>query len=85
MTIKCSVEGCQNKPEFEVRLYDRYSDGYEFDERDFTCPFLCGQHKEENEAKAIGQRGPRASVQYPYSNQQCAQGFSTYRPLKKAA
>jgi hypothetical protein len=83
---KCNVRGCKNPAEFEVFLYDVYvPDERVFFERDFTCPFLCGEHMAENERHASGTRAPRASVHYPYSNQEGALGFTIYRPLKKDA
>lgn len=78
----CAVEGCRNAAEFEVYLYDFYpSYNEEFFEQDYTCPFLCGAHMEENEARAEGVREPRGYVNYPYTNQHDAQGYTKYAPL----
>jgi hypothetical protein len=82
--IQCCVHGCAEPAEYEVYLYDYYPylrDDPEFFEQDFTCPFLCKAHMEENEAKANGERKPRGFVQYPYSNQRMAQGYTKYVPL----
>ena len=62
---KCSVEGCENDAAVEVRLYDKYHDGVVFDEQDFTCPFLCQKHADENERRAKGSRSPRGITDYP--------------------
>ncbi len=79
----CSVPGCTRAAVYEVRLYDYYPDIKEtFDERDFTCPYLCAEHQAENEQKAKGIRRPRGFVQYPYTNQHGAQGYTTYRKLR---
>lgn len=81
----CSAEGCKRPAEFEVYLYDYYpSANAEFFEQDYTCPFLCEQHMEENEARAKGVRESRGSVDYPFSNRHGAQGYSKYAPLKEA-
>lgn len=80
---RCSVLGCEQRASVEVRLFDLYL-GYDrevFDQRDFTCPFLCAEHVAENEATSDGQRQARGFVQYRYSNREKAQGFSTYRKL----
>ena len=80
---KCNIHGCKKPAEFEVILYDVYPyDELVFFQRDFTCPFLCGEHMAENELYASGIREPRGYVRYPYSNQEAAQGFTIYRPLK---
>ena len=81
---QCSVSGCAEPAEYEVYLYDYYPHKHhdpEFFEQDFTCPFLCKAHMEENEAKAEGERSPRGFVQYPYSNRHMAQGYTKYAPL----
>src|SRR5262249_39083980 len=78
----CSVPGCDKPASVQVRLYDAYfEDGTIFDEEDVTCPRLCVEHLLENEEKAKGERRPRGSVRYPYSNQRLAQGFTVYRIL----
>lgn len=82
----CSVEGCNKSAEYEVVLYDFY-DFYEepeaFYEQDYTCPFLCQEHLDVNEKNAKGERRPRGTVYYPYTNKHSAQGYSKYNPLKE--
>ncbi len=79
----CSVAGCLHPAEFEVYLYDFYPEplNEQFFEQDFTCPYLCHAHMDENEVGAVGERKPRGYVSYPYSNQGHAQGYTTYAPL----
>lgn len=81
---KCMVEGCDGNATFEVILYDfyPYRVGDVFFQQDFTCPFICAGHATENESKAVGERRPRGRVQYPYTNQHRAQGFTIYRYLQ---
>jgi hypothetical protein len=82
----CSVPDCSNLADVEVRLYDiyPYQEGAQiFDERDFTCPFLCAEHVAENERTADGERKPRGFIRYKYSNGHGAQGFSVYRYLPR--
>ena len=80
---QCSVAGCDNVATCEVILFDVYMhDGSVFFEQDDTCPYLCAQHVLENEEGIKGERKPRGSVQYPFTNKNGAQGFSIYRPLK---
>ena len=79
----CSVKGCTNEAIHEVILYDFYlHDGTVFFEQDYTCPFICAEHATENEEEARGERRPRGDVDYPYTNQHGAQGFTIYRPIK---
>lgn len=81
---KCSVKECGNLADYEVVLYDYYDYAKEtFYEQDYTCPFICQSHLEENETKAEGERRPRGVVYYPYTNQDRAQGYSKYNPLKE--
>jgi|GEM_PF-697774 len=80
----CSVEGCTRPADFQVILYDEYSDGTVFYEQDFTCPFLCQFHRDENEKRAQGKRVPRGVGVYPYTNQHGAQGYTKYVPIKEA-
>ena len=85
-TPKCAASGCSNDADVEVRLYDLYlyhDRADVFDQRDFTCPFLCAEHVAENENTAVGVRKPRGFVQYKYTNRHSAQGFSTYRYLPR--
>jgi len=79
--INCSVGGCRNKAKYKVFLYD-HIDGVELYEEDFTCPYLCQEHYEENELKAEGDRKPRCEMTYPYTNQEFAQGYSKYEEIK---
>jgi hypothetical protein len=79
---QCSVTGCVRPADYEVYLYDYYpSQNEEFFEQDYTCPFLCDEHMEQNEREAEGERKPRGFVRYPFSNQNFAQGYTTYAPL----
>jgi hypothetical protein len=81
----CAVEGCSSPAAFEVILYGFHSDlaGEEvFWEQDVTCPFLCHRHVRENEASAKGEREPRNSMGYKFTNRYLAHGFSIYRPLQ---
>lgn len=79
---RCSVAGCALPAEYEVYLYDYYPvQDEEFFEQDYTCPFLCGEHMEENEREAKGDRKPRGYVEYPFSKRNHAQGYTTYAPL----
>ena len=79
---KCSVPACDRLAEYETYLYDYYPfEDQEFFEQDFTCPFLCDGHMEENESRAKGDRKPRGYVEYPYSNRHGAQGYTAYAPL----
>ena len=79
--LKCDVEGCENVAVAEVILYDVYQNGKVFFEQDFGCEFICAAHIVENESKAKGVRQPQGSVEYPFTNQNHAQGFTIYRPL----
>lgn len=81
---KCNVPNCNNQADYLVLLTDFYRDSEDiFVKIDVTCPFLCKQHKEENELKAIGSKKPRDVTRYPYSNQNEAQGVTKYIPLKQ--
>jgi hypothetical protein len=65
----CSVENCNSEADYEVVLYDYYLSYSEtFYEQDYTCPFICQKHLEENENKAQGERRPRGYVHYPFTN-----------------
>lgn len=80
----CSVAGCTRSAQYEVYLYDFYRQrNEEFFQQDFTCPYLCEEHVRENEARANGIRAPRGWVRYPYSNQNGAQGYTKYSPLRE--
>ena len=80
---KCSVQECGNLAEYEVVLYDYYDyKQLTFYEQDFTCPFICQIHLDENESKAEGERKPRGHVHYLYTNKKKAQGYNKYNPLK---
>lgn len=82
----CSVENCEGLADYIVLLYDHYDDGFTFLEQDFTCPFICEKHLQENERgignKGVGERRyPRGPNVYPYTNQAGAQGYTKYIPL----
>lgn len=83
---RCCVDGCKNAADYEVYLYDYYSHQppEEFYEQDYTCPFICEAHMRENEARIIGERKPRASLSYPFTNQHNAQGFTKYAAISEA-
>jgi hypothetical protein len=79
----CRVKGCERSADFEVFLYDVYLyHGEVFFAQDFTCPFLCSRHMILNEEGFKGRREPRGMSVYQYTNQECAQGFSIYKPLE---
>lgn len=78
----CSVDRCDNPAEYEVHLYDYYDHlKYEFFEQDFTCPFLCKTHMDENEENSRGEKKPRGYVIYPFTNKNGAQGYSKCLPI----
>lgn len=84
----CRKPGCTRPADFEVYLYDwypTYSEDApeEFFEQDYTCPYLCKVHANENEWRAQGKRLPRGYVQYPFTNRNGAQGYTKYAPLSK--
>jgi hypothetical protein len=79
---KCSVEGCSYEATHEVYLYDYYAhSNEEFFQQDFTCPFICSEHLEQNEREMVGERIPRGSPRYPFTNKQWAQGYTKYAPI----
>ncbi len=80
---RCAAPGCTQLATQEVYLYDLYNTHgpSEFFEQDYTCPYLCDFHVQENEAKAVGARVARGDVKYPYSNRHRAQGFTKYAPI----
>lgn len=79
---RCSVSGCNHEADYKVYLYDYYDYAdEEFMEGDFTCPYLCSEHKHENEKSAVGERRPRGMVRYPYTNKGMAQGYTKYKEL----
>lgn len=80
---KCAVPGCDADAHVEVRLYSVVfgARGGVLDEQDFTCPYLCRAHLEENEKGAKGVRQPGGHVRYPYTNRREIEGFSIYREL----
>lgn len=80
---KCYVDECGRDADYEVYLYDYYPGlEHEFYEQDFTCPFLCEAHMEENEREAEGHREPRGIVHYPHTNRHGAQGYTKYAPVQ---
>jgi hypothetical protein len=83
-TTGCSVSGCLSKADYEVIFFDQYAYSYSntvYFERDYTCPFICHFHMQENEAGARGIREPRSDISYPYSKGDGGQGFTKYLPL----
>lgn len=79
---KCSVREFKNNADYLVLLIDYYADTEEFFvEIDNTCPLLCNVYKTVNEQQAQGVSKARGTVEYPYSNRNCAQGVTMYRPL----
>ncbi|PFU64047.1 hypothetical protein COK90_08820 [Priestia megaterium] len=80
---KCSVVNCGRNADYEVYLYDYYAPplNEEFFEQDYTCPFICEIHMNENETKAFGEKRPRGAVKYPYTNKYGAQGYTRYLPV----
>lgn len=81
--MNCSVKGCQRKADYKVILYDVYFDIEEvFFEQDTTCPFICTHHMVQNEKLAEGVREPRGAIDYPYTNQEYAYGFTIYQPIQ---
>lgn len=80
----CSVPECSEPAEYEVYLYDFYAYlNKEFFQQDFTCPFLCREHMEQNEREIQGERRPRTCPNYPFSNRNLAQGYTKYAPIKE--
>lgn len=80
----CSVPNCKNLADYEVVLYDFYAYmNQTFYEQDYTCPFICQNHLDENEQLSKGERRPRGSVRYPFTNRHYAQGYSKYNPIKE--
>lgn len=79
----CAAPNCTAPATVEVYLYDVYanSTGEVFSEIDTTCPFLCAEHVKQNEVGAKGERKPRGTIEYPFSNANGAQGFTIYRNL----
>ncbi|WP_152547802.1 restriction endonuclease [Paenibacillus ehimensis] len=85
--VNCSVDGCLELADYEVYLYDYYAPplNQEFMAQDFTCPYLCEHHMNENENQAVGKKVPRGTVTYPYSNKNRAQGYTKYIPVNKSS
>ncbi len=82
--MRCSVEGCKRPAEHEVYLYDYYPlSKEEFFQQDRTCPFLCEEHMQQNEREFQGERRPRASNWYPFTNRHAAQGYTKYAPISE--
>ncbi len=83
---KCSVEGCENNAEHKVLLVDSYPQSRKsFREQDYTCPYLCEEHRAQNEASIVGGKKPREVTSYLYSNQSRAQGHTAYEALPVCA
>ncbi|MEQ7050725.1 restriction endonuclease [Paenibacillaceae sp. P-4] len=85
--FNCSVDACSEIADYEVFLYDYYAPpiNQEFMAQDFTCPYLCEHHMNENEKHSKGKKVPRGSVIYPYTNKNQAQGYSKYIPINKSS
>lgn len=84
---KCSVPNCGNEAVYTTALVDYYDDGAGerwFYQQDYTCPFLCEDHKQENEEKHEGEPTPRRINSYPFTNKHGAQGWTEYLPVSEA-
>lgn len=78
----CRVNGCNSPATVKVFLHDEYQNPQDvFHEQDKHCPYLCDQHMQENELNAVGVREPRGVVEYPYTNQRHANGWSVYEAI----
>src|SRR5690606_38866076 len=63
LETKCSVEGCSNQAEYEVLFYSYYVEMNRVHfKQDYTCPFICDEHMQENEAMSVGVREPRSDI-----------------------
>ena len=85
---ECAVEGCTSTELFSVWLNDTYRDSnneiYDtFHEQDFTCPFLCKDHMEENKALSVWPHETSTRAKAPYSNRYHARGWTTYKRTRK--
>lgn len=80
---QCSVVGCKNQADYEVIFYDYYTGlNHVHFEQDYTCPFICDEHMQENEAMSRGVRQPRGDIDYPYSKKLGGQAYTKYLPAK---
>jgi hypothetical protein len=82
---QCQVPGCTRDAVFEVFVYQYAGHPGQSEVRykqDETCPFICEQHAAENESAALGERHPRGSVDYPFTNREREEGLSIYRPME---
>jgi hypothetical protein len=82
-THRCAVQGCPNLAAYEVLHYDfDLAEGAVVLAPDQGCPMICVEHAIDNETRAVAERGPGATVRYPYTNLSAASGFSIYRQLE---
>jgi hypothetical protein len=81
--LKCSVEGCNRKAVVGVLLFGIYpAEQHVFFAQDYICPYLCEQHKVENEKDFRGKWWLRGVGRHKFTNRQCAQNvFTTYCSL----
>lgn len=79
----CSVDGCKNQAEYEVIFYDYYTgiNSVHF-AQDYTCPFICDEHMQENEAGSRGIREPRSHINYPFTKRHGGQAYTKYLPAR---
>jgi hypothetical protein len=85
---QCQVAGCTCDADYEVFRYDYHTRPGQTGPhltQDQTCLFICRGHAEENEQLAQGERQPRGTMEYPYTNLSHAPGFTIYRPMGSAA
>ncbi len=77
---KCSIPTCTVPAIAQAFQYD-VQGGEPIWRSDDSCPFLCRTHLAANEAETIGERKPGGKVEYIYTNQSQATGFTVYKPL----
>lgn len=84
----CSVPDCTRNADYNVFLEDykrSYGGDGHFCEPDESCPFLCEEHKAENEAEKVMHDN---TGEYPYSKWGrkwfWVSGWTTYEPLARA-
>lgn len=74
---RCSVPGCDQAAKYMVTLVDP---AFDFCEQDFTCPFICQQHRDSNERTLEERR--TAFGRYRYTNRHGADGYSAFLPVR---
>ena len=52
-------------------------------EQDFTCPYLCEAHREENDRKSDATKLPYGAILYPFTNKHAAHGYTEYDALSE--